>query len=183
MPKPSCLPAHIQCPVQDANGHCVRTRRIRDEEQARFPAGHAFDGGGLQQFTRVISELTQLSSHFIADPRVRASALSFGSDQSTFTLTFTLLRVRWNTGRSGLQDRPPAAPLIDNTWRTDGECDDAQFLGPRPATHARYLFIHVRCRAARAWLRDIVLPGLHPLGRCAPTCSNHRSKERVSSCS
>ena len=30
----------------------VRTRRIRDEEQARFPAGHAFDGGGLQQFTR-----------------------------------------------------------------------------------------------------------------------------------
>ena len=30
----------------------VRTRRIRDEKQARFPARHAFHGGGLQQFAR-----------------------------------------------------------------------------------------------------------------------------------
>ena len=30
----------------------VRTRQVRDEEQARFPAGHTFDGGGLQQFAR-----------------------------------------------------------------------------------------------------------------------------------
>ena len=30
----------------------VRTRRIRDEKQTRFPARHAFDGGCLQQFAR-----------------------------------------------------------------------------------------------------------------------------------
>jgi len=76
----------------------VRTRQVRDEEQARFPAGHTFDGGGCNS-SRVISELIEFSSHCIADPRSRVPAISFGLGQSTLTLTSTLFRVALEYGQ------------------------------------------------------------------------------------
>jgi hypothetical protein len=104
----------------------VRTRRIRDEKQARFPAGHAFDGSGLQQFARDLrAHIAILAFHYQSTIKRVGNLFWFRSKHVYLTSTLLLVALEYEQLWRAQSTTPPDEDCISTV--------DADLSNKRPS--------------------------------------------------